>query len=218
MGIFPDGNRRWARQRALVPWKGHGEAVKTCRELISWCRDDARVGFLTLWGFSTENWNRGEREVAELMRIYEDFLRGEREQFLKQGTRFVHSGRLDRVPVQLAKIIKELVTETLGQTQFVLNFALDYGGRDEVVRAVQKLGDPASVTEESFRQHLDHPELPDFDLIIRTSGEQRTSGFFVWQAAYAEWFFEDKFFPDLRPADVARIVNGYSRRQRRFGS
>ena len=217
LGIIPDGNRRWAKQRTLQPWKGHEAAITAFRAIIEWAHDDPRIGVLTVWGLSTENWNRPAREITELMRIYETFLREEHATFHEKKTRLIHSGRADRIPPSLASLITTITAETTQYTDFTLNFALDHGGRDEVVRAAKKVTDPDNLTEETFRTLLDHPELPDIDLVIRTSGEQRTSGFFIWQAAYAELMFINKYFPDLTPADLDIALTDFSTRQRRFG-
>ena len=217
LAIIPDGNRRWARSRALQPWKGHETAIENFRSVTEWCRDDPRIGILTVWCFSTENWKRDPKEVAELMRIYEEFLRRERKGFLKEKTRFVHSGRLDRLPKSLAALIGDVMEETKHETAFTLNLAVDYGGRDEILRAIGKINDPKTVTEESFRTLLDHPELPDIDLVLRTSGEHRTSNFFLWESTYAEWTFLEKHFPDLTAKDVKEAVEEFMKRARRFG-
>jgi len=217
IAIIPDGNRRWAKRFSLKPWQGHAQAMKNSRALIEWCFHNPRISALSLWGFSTENWNRSQEEVDNLMRIYVEWLQSQRSLLMENEIRFVHSGRMDRIPKDLASLIQNLTHETEGFSKFTLNFALDYGGRDEVARAIQKISEPALVTEQSFRQYLDHPELPDIDLVIRTSGEHRTSGFFIWQAAYAEWHFEKKYFPDLTPEDLGRALEDYDQRQRRFG-
>lgn len=217
LGIIPDGNRRWAKARTLKPWQGHEAATQAFRKIIDWAHDDPRIAVLTIWGLSTENWNRPAQEITELMRIYEAFLRDEQANFHNKKTRLVHSGRIDRVPRTLATLIQKLTEETARYQDFTLNFALDHGGRDEVVRAAQKVTDPAALTEETFRTLLDHPELPDLDLVIRTAGEQRTSGFFIWQAAYAELMFINKYFPDLTPDDLDSALSEYATRQRRFG-
>jgi len=217
LGIIPDGNRRWAKQRALQPWKGHEAGTDAFRKIIDWAHDNPEVAVLTIWGFSTENWNRSQEEITQLMKIYERFLRDEAHTFHEKKTRLVHSGRTDRIPGSLATIIAQLAGETSNYDELILNFALDHGGRDEVARAIQKIKNPAEVTEENFRQYLDNPALPDFDLIIRTSGEQRTSGFFIWQAAYAELMFIDKYFPDLTPLDLDKALTDFASRQRRFG-
>jgi undecaprenyl diphosphate synthase len=217
IAIIPDGNRRWAKQRTLFPWKGHEKAVENFRTLTDWCREDPRVDILTVWCFSTENWKRDPKEVEKLMDLLETYLQKERAVFQKNRTRFVHSGRKDRIPPSLASLIAEIEAETKDFTDFTLHLAVDYGGKDEVVRAVQKMH-AQEITEASIRSHFDHPELPDIDLIIRTSGEQRTSNFFLWQAAYAEWTFIDTFFPDFNTDDLESAIEVFQKRTRRFGS
>lgn len=217
LGIIPDGNRRWAKKQLLRPWQGHEAGATAFRSLVRWCRDNPRLSILTIWGFSTENWTRSPEETKKLMGIYERYLTEERAEFHKNKTRFVHSGRTDRLPAALMSLIKDVSEETKDYTEFTLHVALDYGGRDEIIRAAQKITDPKKITEESFKVLLDHPELPDVDLVIRTSGEQRTSGFFIWQSAYAELLFNDKLFPDLTPEDLKAALKEYDSRQRRFG-
>lgn len=217
LAIIPDGNRRWAKKRMLQPWKGHETAIENFRSITEWCRNDPRVGILTVWCFSTENWKRNPEEIDHLMKIYEDYLKKERKTFVENKTRFTHTGRLDRIPSSLATLIKEVEEETKDQTEFTLNLAVDYGGKDELLRAIKKLPDPKNVTEESLRSQLDHPEFSDIDLIIRTSGEQRTSNFFLWESAYAEWVFIEKHFPDLTTENIEKAVNDFEKRARRFG-
>ena len=217
LAIIPDGNRRWAREHKLESvWNGHEKAVENFKTLSDWCRKDPRVSMLTVWCFSTENWKRDAKEVEKLMTMLEEYLKREQPNLLKEKTRFVHSGRRDRIPASLKKIIEQTEETTKDQTDFVLNLAVDYGGKDEVVRALKKLsGEP---TEDSIRSNLDHPELPDIDLILRSSGEQRTSNFFLWQSAYAEWIFNEKYFPDIGTDDVDAALKEYESRKRRFGS
>jgi undecaprenyl diphosphate synthase len=218
VAIIPDGNRRWAKKRALQPWKGHEQAVDNFRGLTEWCRKDPRVGVLTVWCFSTENWKRDPDEVAKLMTMLENYLKKERKGFLDEKTRFVHSGRKDRIPASLASVIAEVEEETKNQTDFTLHLAVDYGGQDELLRAIRKLKHPEHATEDMLREQFDHPDLPDIDLIVRTSGEQRTSNFFLWQSTYAEWCFVDKYFPDFTKDDLAGAVDDFAKRKRRFGS
>jgi len=231
IAIIPDGNRRWAKKRLLKPWEGHKVAVENFRTLTDWCRQDPRVQTLTVWCFSTENWKRDSKEIDMLMGLLEEYLAKERSTFLENKTRFVHSGRKDRIPASLATLIADVEEETLNQSLrsgtgqapdpdwLTLNLAIDYGGMDEIVRATQSLiTNHESPDEDSIQQHLDHPELPDIDLIIRTSGEHRTSNFFLWQATYAEWDFIDKFFPDFTVDDLQESVDAFSNRTRRFGS
>lgn len=218
LAIIPDGNRRWAREHKFAHvWKGHERAVENFRTLTEWCRKDPRVNALTVWCFSTENWKRDKREIDELMTMLESYLRREREEFIKEKTRFVHSGRRDRLPKSLVQLIEEVEKETNDQTGFTLHLAVDYGGKDEVSRAVSKMPEKDTVTEEDIRQYLDHPELPNIDVILRSSGEQRTSNFFLWQAAYSEWVFNPKHFPDIGTEDLDEALKEYEGRKRRFG-
>src|SRR3989344_5330570 len=177
LAIIPDGNRRWAKTKGLLPWNGHEKAVENFRTLTEWCRQDSRVGMLTVWCFSTENWKRDPEEIAKLMAMLEDYLQKERKGFMERKTRFLHSGRRDRIPTSLAKLMEEVMEETKDQTAFTLHLAVDYGGKDELLRGIRKLENPQAATEESLRSLLDQPSVPDLDLIIRTSGEQRTSNF-----------------------------------------
>lgn len=218
LAIIPDGNRRWARAQSLLPWQGHERAIENFRSLTDWCRNHPDISTLTVWCFSTENWKRDQQEVNRLMTLLEQYLRKERESFVKEQTRFCHSGRHDRLPPSLVVLLKEVEEETKNQTGFTLHLAVDYGGMDEVARAVSKLDTTANVTEADIRAQLDHPELPDIDLVIRTSGERRTSNFFLWQAAYAEWAFLEKHFPDLTTEDLTTTLDDYQHRTRRFGS
>lgn len=218
IAIIPDGNRRWARRATLHPWKGHEKAIENFQNITQWCRDDPRIGILTVWCFSTENWKRDPEEIAKLMDLLEKYLQRERQGFLEKGTRFLHSGRKDRIPSSLAKLIKDIEKETADQTEFTLHLAVDYGGKDEILRACEKVKERDHITEEQFRQHLDHPQLPDIDLIIRTSNEKRTSNFFLWQSTYAEWIFSPKLFPDFTIKDLKEAVEEFEKRKRRFGS
>lgn len=235
LAIIPDGNRRWAKAQGKHPWKGHEQAIENFRTITEWCRKDPRVSVLTVWCFSTENWKRAPEEIAQLMTMLEKYLAKERKGFIEQQTLFLHSGRRDRIPASLAKLIASVEEETKDQKEFTLHLAVDYGGKDEIVRAMNKCiheqpSKPANlpvrqagqqtltITEESLRQSLDHPELPDMDLIIRTSGEKRTSNFFLWQTAYAEWIFSEKLFPDFTENDVEAAVTELEQRKRRYGS
>lgn len=217
VAIIPDGNRRWAKKRALQPWRGHEQAMDNSKKLVDWAYYDPRISTLTFWGFSTENWNRSRVEIKHLMAIYQRFLNEQGSELIAKQARFVHSGRSDRIPAPLRQQIQELEAATASFNQFTLNFALDYGGRDEIVRAIHRIQNVNDITEDSFRSFLDHPEIADIDIIIRTSGEQRLSNFFMWQGAYAELFFVQKLYPDLAPADVDATLVDYAKRQRRFG-
>lgn len=217
LAIICDGNRRWAKARGLMPWEGHRVAIENFRAIGDWCRDHPRIGTLTLWAFSTENWKRDEKEVAELMGLFERFMRREIDHLAERQTRFVHQGRRDRIPPSLAALFADAEDRTKDFTGFTIQLAIDHGGKDEIVRAVKRMPAGTDVTEESIRAHLDHPEVPDIDLVIRTSGEMRTSGFQLWKGAYAEWYFPDYHFPDLTPGRIQEALDDYDGRQRRFG-
>ena len=211
IAIIPDGNRRWAKKRALNPWKGHEVAMENFEKTLDWCYNDPRVHTLTIWGFSTENWKRDEKEIEMLMDLFIDYLKNERQKFTEKGIRVVHSGRRDRLPKELISLIEDIEEETKDNAACTFHLAIDYGGKDEILRAVEKMDG------ESIEEHLDQPSLPEIDLIIRTSGEHRTSNFFLWQSAYAEWIFEDKQFPDFTPEDLERCVEEFENRKRRYG-
>lgn len=218
LAIIPDGNRRWAREKGFMNvWRGHEVAVENFRTLTEWCRNDPRVAALTVWCFSTENWKRPKAEVDALMRMLETYLKKERDEFKKKHTRFTHSGRRDRIPASLKAVIEETEELTKNEAGFTLHLAVDYGGIDEITRAVRKLPDPSQATQASIRATLDHPELPDIDLVLRSSGEQRTSNFFLFQTTYAEWIFSPKYFPDIAASDLDEALKEYDRRKRRFG-
>lgn len=219
IGIIPDGNRRWAKQHSLAVWHGHQKGIDTARRLFDWARSHPRVSVLTVWAFSTENWRRPQKEVDKLMLIYEEFLRSELPKLKNNNTRFVHSGRLDRIPLTLSEAITAAIQQTSGNDGLIINFAVDYGGQDEIIRAAQKtLKENKNIDSTSIRSNFDNPNLPDIDLVIRSSGEQRTSGFFLWQAAYAEMLFLPQLFPDVTAGDLDNAVTEYDRRQRRFGA
>ncbi len=218
LAVIPDGNRRWAMQHKLRPWQGHQKATENLREILEWCRKDPRISVLTVWGFSTENWRRDPEMVNKLMQMFEEYLTEQREYLLSGHIRLLHSGRSDRFSPSLRKKLASLIEETKTFDAFTLNFALDYGGQDELLRAVQKIKSPEAVTDAIIRSHLDHPGLQDIDCIIRTAGEMRTSNFFLWQSTYAEWVFVKQYFPDFTIDRLKEAIDEFFGRKRRFGA
>lgn len=223
VAIIPDGNRRWARERGLPIFEGHRRGFDLAVKLARQARQMG-IYCLTLWGFSTENWQRSKKEVNYLMRLYgvmiDKFLPDAR----KDKVKIIHLGRKDRLPKALVKKIKEAQEATENNQKYILCIALDYGGRDEILRAIQKMltihHKPFAIrqlNEAYFAQFLDTAGLPDPDLIIRTSGEQRLSGFLPWQTVYAELYFPSCHFPDFTPDKFTKAIEEYSRRQRRYG-
>ncbi len=217
VAIIPDGNRRWAKTRTLFPWKGHERAVENFRSLMDYAKEDGRVGVLTFWCFSTENWKRDPDEVSKLFGLLEQYLLSERAKIKTDRIRFAHSGRRDRLPQNLITLMEEMEKDLQEEPVMTLHLAIDYGGKDEILRALGKVQGSIPVTDDVLRSKLDHPELPDMDLIIRTSGEMRTSNFALWQSTYAEWMFENVYFPDFSTEHLKKCIDTFSNRTRRFG-
>ena len=219
MAIIPDGNRRWARERSMKPWEGHAKAG-TFENLNSLIQEAKKLGvkYLSFWGFSTENWKREKKEVDIIMRL---ILKGlnEFEARGEKDIRFVHIGRKDRLLGKLVERIDSLEEKTKENKGVYVLLCLDYGGRDEIMRAVNKVlkSGKKDISEEEFRNFLGTNGFPDPDLIVRTGGEMRMSGFMPFQSDYAELFFTDVYFPDFGVAELRAAVGEYSRRQRRFG-
>jgi tritrans,polycis-undecaprenyl-diphosphate synthase [geranylgeranyl-diphosphate specific] len=228
IAIILDGNRRWALKRALNPWMGHKEGAEKVEKLLEWCFD-LKVKSVTLYAFSTENFRRPKREVDEIMRILEEKLSElfSDERIHRNKVRVRVIGRKGLLPRSLQKLIAEVEKDTRNYDKHFLNIAIAYGGRAEIVDAAKKIAEmvhrgemsPEAITEKVFEKHLYTAYLPkqDPDLIIRTSGEERLSGFLLWQSAYSELCFLDVFWPEFRKIDLLRAVRTYQRRKRRFG-
>ncbi len=220
--IIPDGDRRWARAKGMTAIEGHKAGYLALKKLVSASRN-LGIHTLTLWGFSTENWDRSLEERENIMNLARRMVKDFMDEGLKEGVRFVHLGRKDRLPSDLVKMIAKAEEESKNNIKHVLNVGLDYGGRDEIVRAVQKIIQdkiPAGKVDENlFASYLDTAgqPYPYPDLFIRTSGEQRTSGLLPWQMAYTEYYWEEGHLPDFTPAKLKEAILDYSRRRRRFG-
>lgn len=222
IALILDGNRRWARKQGLGVINGHKAAAGKVESLLDRL-DELGVHTVTLWGFSTENWKRDQLQVQGLMMLFEEFIDTYKQKAIQKESRVIHLGRKDRLPTSLLSKIAAIEKETEHFTRRVINMALDYGGRDEILRAVKRLQEQGvsadTLTEENFNTYLDTSSepFPEPDMIVRTGGEMRMSGFMAWQAVYAEYYFIDTFFPDLTPDDMDEIVAEYARRERRFG-
>lgn len=214
--IIPDGNRHWANEHGEPFWKGYQEGMERTKELLR-AGSEAGIPHMTLWGFSTENWSRPEEEVGWLMKAFTQAVTDLRSELIAQKTSFRHLGRKDRLSPELAHGISELERETAHFTDKTFSMALDYGGRDEIVRAAQKASEQGVLDDKSLSQALDTVGLPDPDLIIRTSGEQRLSGIMPWQGVYAELYFTPLHFPDFTADQFSIALADYAGRQRRFG-
>jgi len=228
IAIILDGNRRWASERQLNPWVGHHHGAEKVEELLRWCLD-LDVKSITLYAFSTENFHRLPQEVDEIMRIVEIKLREllEDENVHKHRVRVKVIGRLNLLPKRVQEMVRQVEEATKDYDGHFLNVALAYGGRAEIVDAARKIAQkvergeltPKGINEQLFEKYLYTAHLPkqDPDLIIRTSGEERLSGFLLWQCAYSELCFLDVYWPDFRRIDLLRVVRTYQWRKRRFG-
>ncbi|OGK28742.1 di-trans,poly-cis-decaprenylcistransferase [Candidatus Roizmanbacteria bacterium RIFCSPHIGHO2_02_FULL_40_53] len=220
LAIIPDGNRRWAKSKGLPTFEGHRKGFEAVSQIAKRARD-LGVKVFTVWAFSTENWNRTKEEVSHLMKIYEEWVRKNTDKAIKDRVRLIHLGRKDRIPQALRRALENAEKKTQKFNKNFLVLALDYGGRDEILRAFQKAKNSKKNirSEEDVAGLLDTKNLPYPypDLVIRTSGEQRTSGFMSWQTAYSEFIFVQKHLPDFKPNDLERCFEEFATRKRRFG-
>ena len=217
VGIIMDGNGRWAKARGLPRTEGHRRGTENAKVVVK-AAIDLGISCLSLYVFSTENWKRAADEVGFLMGLIKQHLSAEFDFYRDNRIRVVHSGDSVGLPADVVDEIQRVERDTVDFERFTVNLAINYGGRDEIVRAVRKLAaSGAALDEKAISSALDHPELPDPDLIVRTSGEMRVSNFLLWESAYAELHFSDKNWPDFGPEDLAEAVRDFGQRQRRFG-
>ncbi len=220
VAIIMDGNGRWAKKRGLPRIEGHRAGTENIRRVAE-IFAEYKIKYLTLFAFSTENWNRPSNEVKGILKILSDRLDPEIKRLHEKNIRVKHLGRLDSLSPELQKKIKAAIELTGKNTGGTLIMAFDYGGRAEIVEAARRLLSeriPAEdATEASFKKYLYAPDIPDPDLIIRTSGETRLSNFLLWQAAYSELYFTDVLWPDFNRAEIDKALADYKSRQRRFG-
>jgi undecaprenyl diphosphate synthase len=215
-----DGNGRWAQQRGLMRTQGHLEGLKAAKRIVK-AASDRGVQYLTLYAFSTENWKRAAEETGFIMGLVKQYLRGEMNFYRQNRIRIRHAGDAAGLPPDIAAEIAAAVADTREFTGMQVILALNYGGRDELLRAVKRLAvqdrDMAAVTEDDIAACLDNPDVPDPDLIIRSAGEYRLSNFLLWEGAYAELYVSAKFWPDWTGDDLAEALDAYRGRDRRFG-
>lgn len=220
IAIIMDGNGRWALARGLPRLAGHRAGTENLRRVIESCVEFG-VKYLTLYAFSTENWGRPYEEVRGLMRILEDVIDRELEELHKQGTRLLHIGRLDRLKPSLRQKVLDAIEYTKDNDRLILCIAFNYGGRDEIVCAIQHMIEddvkPDQVSSDLVGKYLFTAGVPDPDLIIRTSGELRGSNFLIWQGAYSEWYFTPTYWPDFDKEELAHALEEYKLRHRRYG-
>ena len=221
VAIVPDGNGRWAEQRGLPRLAGHRAGVKIMRSMIEYL-NDYQIKYVTLYGFSTENWNRPEDEVSGLFRVLEERIGKDVPKLHKKGIRVRHLGRLEELPTSLQKSIKNAEELTKNNTGMTLSLAFNYGGHVEIVDAVRRIITegipPEKIDEKLFSSYLYTAGLPDVDLLIRTGDELRLSNFLIWQTAYSEYYFTQSLWPDITKEDIDKALLAYSQRERRFGA
>lgn len=229
VGIIMDGNRRWAKKQGLAAVAGHAYAVDSVVEQLIERAGELGIKYLTLWAFSTENWGRDKREVGAIMNLFRKALMTKVEKFIAKGARLKMIGDISRFAPDIQTGMQKAIEASAQNTKITVMFALNYGGRDEIMRAVNKLihehksSDHLPTQASSLAQgseletHLDTAGMPDPDLIIRTGGEQRLSGFLMWQSAYSELYFTETLFPDFGTAQFDKAIEEYQKRQRRYG-
>lgn len=220
VGIILDGNRRWAKERNLISLDGHLAGSRKIKIVPKWFFDRG-VSYISVFAFSTENWDRDSEEVSYLMKLFKQAIDEELAVANEQGFKILVSGRLDELPGDLPQSCQDAMAKTSNNKKGTLNICLNYGGRAEIVDAAKKMI-RANMTEEQihegmFRKYFYQGDIPDVDMLIRTSGEYRTSGFLLWQAAYAELFFMKKYWPDFEESDVENLLVEFDSRERRFG-
>jgi undecaprenyl diphosphate synthase len=225
VAIIMDGNGRWAKLRGMPRTAGHRRGVEAVRETVK-AAVDLGIGYLTLYGFSSENWNRPPPEVDDLMGLLRFYLRSEIAELHRQGVRLRSIGDRARLAPDIVRLIEEAEERTRGNVKLNLTIALSYGGRNEILRAMRMIAEDVAagrlaagaVDETALEQRLFTLGLPDPDLVIRTSGEQRISNFLLWQSAYSELVFDDCLWPDFGRENLRRAVEEYQRRERRYGT
>lgn len=218
VGIIMDGNGRWAQKRGLVRTAGHKEGLEAAKRIVKACAD-LGIKYVTLYTFSTENWKRAQEEVGYLMGLIRGHLRAEFDFYKANGIRIEHIGDLSGLPQDVQEEIVKAKEETSHFTGLTCVLAINYGGRDEIVRSVKKLlkNSTSDINEKSISDNFDVPELPDVDFLIRTGGEKRLSNFLLWHSAYAELCFTDTLWPDYSVEEFKNNIEDFSRRTRRFG-
>jgi len=221
VAIIMDGNGRWAECHELPRLRGHIAGIDSAHSTIRYLNNVHHLKYLTLYGFSTENWNRSQDEVGGIFRVFEEVVGGMSQELHKEGVRLRHLGRLEELPQSLQQEMNKAIKLTESNTGMTLGFAFNYGGRNEILDAVRRILaegiPPQNINEELFSRFLYTTDMPDVDLLIRTGGELRISNFLIWQSAYSEYYFTDVLWPDFDEKEIDKALLAYRQRQRRFG-
>lgn len=217
VAIIMDGNRRWAKEHRLPELSGHQKVADDVLEPLVEYAADRGVKYITFWAFSTENWHRNAKEVEGIMRIFRHVIHKRWNRLHEKGVRIKVIGDMSKFAPDIQESLQKVINLSKDNTKITAVFALNYGGRDEIIRAIRKAPDLSSLTVENFSQFLDTDGIPDPDMIIRTSGEQRLSGFLPWQGVYSELYFPSFHMPDFTTERFDEALEEYAKRQRRFG-
>ncbi len=228
VGIIMDGNGRWAKAHGVPRVMGHNAGMQSMKQIVT-ATSKLGIKYLTVYAFSTENWKRSAQEVSGIFKLIVKYVKSELDELNENNVHINIMGEYDMLPKESVDSIDKLLASTAGNDGLIFNIALNYGGRDEIVKSVKELvtakieagEDPTDIKEEDIGRYLysgaEHLDIPDPDLIIRTSGEERTSNFLVWQGAYSELMFTDTLWPDFTPEEYAKMIEQYTHRKRRFG-
>ncbi|MBQ9485171.1 di-trans,poly-cis-decaprenylcistransferase [Candidatus Saccharibacteria bacterium] len=216
LGIIADGNRRWAKAQGLPTIEGHKKGLEAIKKLVG-AADKAGIKYLTFYVFSTENWGRSTDEVSYIMKLAETRILKYAEELAEHNARMIILGSKNRISPKLASTIEKAEKVTENCTGITVCFCFNYGGEQEIADAATIAATEGEITPETIRKHLYHPEVPNIDMVVRTSGEERISGFMLWRAAYAEFLFIKKYFPEMEGEDIKEILKIYEKRNRRFG-
>lgn len=224
IGVILDGNGRWALRQSIRRVAGHFEGAKRVKELVESARE-LNIAFMTLYVFSEENWKRPKTEVSALLTLLKKYLMREKENLINQGIKLTTIGNIHKLPDHVKKVLFDVIDATQDNSQMSLILALSYGGRTEIVNAAKELVRQhacgnihlSDINEQTFSTYLETSQIPDPDIIIRTSGEKRTSNFLPWQSIYSEFFFIEKLWPEFHKEDFHQILAEYQTRQRRYG-
>jgi len=217
LGFIADGNRRWAKKHGLPTYEGHLAGHNAIKEILR-ASVQAGIKYISFYTFSSENWNRSEDEVNGIMQLVISLIKDDVKELLKEDTRLLRFGPREGLPEKVAKAFDDAEAKTAHCKRATAIFCFNYGGQQEIADAAKKcIADGIEPTPTTLRERLYHPEIPDVDMVVRTSGERRISNFMLWRAAYSEFMFIDKLWPDLKPADIEEIIKEYNNRNRRFG-
>ena len=216
LGVIADGNRRWAKAQGLPSIEGHKKGLDVIKTLVE-SAAKAGIEYITFYVFSTENWGRSEKEVSYIMKLAETRIVKYAEKLKSNNAKLAILGSKKKVSPKLASLMKKAEEITADSTGITVGFCFNYGGEVEIADAATIAASEGEITPETIRKHLYHPGIPDVDMVVRTSGEERISGFMLWRASYAECMFREKYFPEMGAEDIDDIIKEYESRSRRFG-